>query len=304
MNTNTLNTWQIIDAFAAAIAGAGLGAPDIVADGKLHRFRTTDDKPGKRSGWYSLHLDRFPAGVFGDWRTGLTETWCAKDREQMTGRDRADIRTLVEQAKRQHQAEREAQHRTAADKALAIWTHCIPAPADHPYLIAKGVHPHGTRQDRHGNLIVPASDGETLTTLQFIGPDGSKRFLTGGRIAGCWCAIPGDRPGPLLIGEGFATTATLRQETGCPAVVAFNAGNLLPVAKTIRRLNPHDDLVICGDDDQWTEGNPGRTKARKAAVEVNAKLLMPDFTGLDLSGKPTDWNDWYRLRAEARRVAP
>ena len=118
-------------------------------------------------------------------------------------------------------------------------------------------------------------------------------------MSGAWCPLPGTKETPILIGEGFATVASLVKETGAPGIVAFNAGNLLPVAKSMRRLNPHAEIVICGDDDRWTEGNPGRTKARQAAVTIGAKLLLPDFTGLDLSTKPTDFNDLYRLRRQA-----
>jgi putative DNA primase/helicase len=299
MNTSQ---WQAIDTFAKAMADAGLGHPEIIADGMLHRFRTPDDNPGKQSGWYLLHLDRLPAGAFGSWKTGQSQTWCAKSRDEQTPAERADIRALVKEARRQHQAERNRQQGVAASLALGIWNRCGPAPTDHPYLLAKAIRPHGARLDRHGNLVIPATDGETLTTLQFIAADGSKRFLSGGRIAGCWFGIQSRKPGPILIGEGFATMATLHQETGAPAVIAFNATNLLPVAKAIRRLNPREEILICGDDDQWTEGNPGRTKARAAALVIGAKVLMPDFSGMDLSSRPTDFNDLYRLKRLAREV--
>ncbi len=298
---NTSN-WQAIDAFAEAMAATGLGQPEIIGDGKLHRFRTPDDKAGKQSGWFCLHLDRLPAGAFGSWKTGKSQTWFAKSREEQTPAERADIRALMAEAQRQHQAEREKQQRAAAIRAAVIWSRCVPAPADHPYLIAKAISQRGARLDRHGNLVIPASDGETLTTLQFIAADGSKRFLSGGRIAGCWFSIQSGKPEPILLGEGFATMATLHQETGAQVVVAFNANNLLPVAKAIRRLNPRDEILICGDDDRWTPGNPGRSKARAAALAIGAKLLMPDFSGLDLSSRPTDFNDLFQLKRLAREV--
>lgn len=291
-----------VEAFADALAAAGLGRPEIVADGELHRFRTPDDKAGKQSGWYLVHLDRLPAGAFGSWKSGESRTWCAKSGEEQTPAERADIRALMDEARRRHQSERDQRQRAAAMRALAIWNRCAPAPADHSYLVAKSIRPHGTRLDRHGNLVIPATDGETVTTLQFIAPDGGKRFLTGGRIAGCWLGLQSPKPGPILLGEGFATMATLRQETGAPAVIAFNATNLLPVARAIRRLNPREEILVCGDDDRWTEGNPGRTKARAAALAIGAKLLMPDFSGLDLSSRPTDFNDLYRLKRLAREV--
>ena len=74
--------WQVIDAFVQAIAAAGLGQPEIIADGQLHRFHTPDDKAGRQSGWFLLHLDRLPAGAFGSWKTGESQTWCAKSSEE------------------------------------------------------------------------------------------------------------------------------------------------------------------------------------------------------------------------------
>jgi len=290
-----METWRAVESFADAIRAAGLGEPDIIGDGRIHRFRA-DGRPGAGAEWYVFHLDRLPAGAFGSWRLGITETWSAKAQADMTAAERADFAAMLAKAQAERDAERNRQHEEAARRAASIWSRAAPAPDSHPYLLKKGVRAHGTRLDRFGNLIIPASDGQRLTTLQFIASDGGKKFLTGGRISGCWYAIPAEADGPILIGEGFATVASLVEETGAPGIVAFNAGNLLPVARAIRRLNPHAELIICGDDDQWTEGNPGRTKARAAALDVGAKLLLPDFTGFDLSTRPTDWNDWYRQR--------
>jgi hypothetical protein len=38
--------------------------------------------------------------------------------------------------------------------------------------------------------------------------------------------------------------------TDMPAIVAFNAGNLLPVAQTYRALYPDRAIYIAGDDDR------------------------------------------------------
>src|SRR3984893_10863324 len=68
---------EAIEQFRAAIHKAGLNPPKVIEpDGKLHRFASN----GKRSddaGWYVLHADGIPAGAFGDWRGGLSETWRA-----------------------------------------------------------------------------------------------------------------------------------------------------------------------------------------------------------------------------------
>src|SRR5262249_1819426 len=72
--------------------------------------------------------------------------------------------------------------------------------------------------------------------------------------------------------------------------VAFNAGNLLPVAKGLREKRPDLQIVICADDDYLTPGNPGITKAREAAEAIGAKLAIPAF-GANRPEKFTDFND-------------
>jgi putative DNA primase/helicase len=70
---------EVINQFTEAMHTAGLCSRDsVVADGKLHRFASQDDKSGKRSAWYVLHLDGIPAGAFGSWKTGEYRVWCSK----------------------------------------------------------------------------------------------------------------------------------------------------------------------------------------------------------------------------------
>ena len=72
--------------FQQAIAGAGLPVPEVIhGDGTLYRF-STNGKRMDQSGWYVLHDNGdLPAGVFGCWRSGLSQTWCSKD---TSGQDR------------------------------------------------------------------------------------------------------------------------------------------------------------------------------------------------------------------------
>jgi putative DNA primase/helicase len=73
-------------------------------------------------------------------------------------------------------------------------------------------------------------------------------------------------------------------------VVAFNSGNLLPVARKIRAALPDAKLIIAADDDFETKGNPGVTAAREAAIQVNALLAIPVWS-LTTRGTGTDFND-------------
>jgi putative DNA primase/helicase len=215
----------------------------------------------------------------------------------LTQREHADIRAMVENAKRKRQAEQDETHRKAAIKAARIWSQCKPA-LFHDYLLRKSILPFGARIDRYGNLVIPANDGEKITTLQFIRPDSQKFFLSGGKKFGSYYVIADNlNADKILICEGFATGATLHMQTRCVVVVAFDAGNLLPVAQAIRGTYRRAEIIVAADNDAWTPGNPGLTKARAAALAIGGKLLVPDFTGLDVSGKPSDWNDWYALQA-------
>lgn len=78
-------------AFRAAILAALGHAPEVVEAGKLQRFATRDRR-GDSAGWCKLFDDR-RGGVFGDWRTGRTETWIATSRT-MTHGERAALAAL------------------------------------------------------------------------------------------------------------------------------------------------------------------------------------------------------------------
>ena len=81
--------------FQTAIAGAGLQPPaDVYADGLLHRF-SPSGKRSDQSGWYVLHADGLPAGVFGCWKAGLTSTWCAKSDNDLTEAERSAHRERI-----------------------------------------------------------------------------------------------------------------------------------------------------------------------------------------------------------------
>lgn len=295
--TTTAPTWHAVDAFRDAIIASGLGDPgQIAADGEIHRFSTADDKHGGKSGWYSLHLDGLPAGIFGSWREGSTQTWCSVSRDRLTPAQRADIRRMVDATKAKRAAEIATRHAAAASKANRQWDSASPANPNHPYLLKKAVKPHGVRQQGIA-LLVPVFVGADLVSLQTIMPDGGKRFMSNGRMSGgSYLIDDATRRAEVLIAEGYATAATLHEEIGAACYVAFNAGNLLAVARTVRHLHPAGNIIVCADNDAWTDGNPGLTKAKAAAIDIGAKLLTPDFSGMDLSGKPTDFNDWYRLR--------
>ena len=292
--------------FAEAIRACGLqlaGSP--VMDGQLHRVPVEGDKAHARSGAYTGHLDGHPAGFVQNHRTGVKQTWKATGpAATLSARDRAQLAAEVAQKRHDRGREREQQAERTAQQVDALWAAASPAQA-HPYLAAKGVQPHGLRQDADGRLMLPVRDADgRLWSLQRIGRDGFKQFEEGGRVEGGHYVIGAlKQPGPLLIAEGFATAATLHEMTGMPAVVAFNAGNLLAVAQTYRALDPDRVIVIAGDDDRHraaerdAQGRPkvnvGRVKAEEAAAAIGGQAVFPIFPP-DSMG--TDWNDLARTQ--------
>lgn len=284
---------MIADQFAQAIAAAGLVAPDSIhADGEIHRFSATGRKTDKAA-WYVLHSDGVPAGVFGCWRTGLTETWCSKPQQQLSAQERDELRHRVQQAKAQRDQEQAQRQQTAQQTALERWNAAWLA-VFHPYCKAKGIQPYGLRTERDATLLVPmeGADG-VLYSLQTIAPDGTKRFLAGGRVRGCFHAI-GTLGKALVVCEGMATGRSIHECTGLAVAAAFSAGNLAPVAHALRQRYPHLQLLIAADDDHATAGNPGLTAARAAALAVGGAVVVPHFPA-DRPPKASDFNDLYQL---------
>lgn len=184
-----------------------------------------------------------------------------------------------------------SQRKAAADKAKALWN--VPASAleatqppiaDHSYLKRKGIQPHGAKvyygsltiggMDCNGALMIPMMLDGTISSLQFISCEGQKRFLSGGEKGGYLIGIV-EAGQPICIAEGFATSASIHEATGYPVIVAFDAGNLLKMAKEIRVAYPEARIVLCADDD---ESGTGLRKASEAAQVVNGILALPVFS--------------------------
>ena len=275
-----------IDVFRDALASAGLRTDDqFIDDGKIHRFTVHGDKPRSLNGWYVLHTDGIAAGAFGSWKHDVNGTWCAKTDTELTPAERSAHRQRIEAMRQEREAEQQRVRQAARERAAEIWEDLQPANDNHPYLLRKRVKAFGLRESR-GSLVLPVrSPDGTLQSLQFIDADGNKLFLKGGMKAGCYFRI-GDAPPTdrVIVAEGYATGASLHMAHGCPVAIAFDAGNLKAVSEAIRERLPDTVAIeIWADNDINTKGNPGLTKATKAAEAIGAKVVAPEIAG--------DWND-------------
>jgi putative DNA primase/helicase len=251
----------MMDGFRDAIRAAGLTPPDSIEPGRFHRFPGEGKSNGNKAGWCKLFADE-RGGIFGDFSTGFVESWQAAQERPLSPAERDAHRERIELTKAEAEATRREEQAQAATKAAAIWKAATPAPYDHPYLVFKGVKSHGLRLHK-GRIVVPLRDAAgDLHSLQFIGEDGEKRFLSDGRVAGCYFGI-GKPNGVVCIAEGYATAATIHEATGRAVAVAFSAGNLEPVARALHEKYHEITIIVCADDDYRTVNNPGVTRQPK-----------------------------------------
>lgn len=282
----------------------GLGVQDIVPDGTMHRFALPGERGGKRSGWYVAYSDGVACGVWGSWKNGLSEKITGLDEDLATNEparivselERTMLRQRIESMQLQREAERLENARAAREWSEKTYAAAHDAGPGNAYLRSKGLTaaPGGAREDDSGTLLVPLYDMTgAMAGVQRISPDGSKRFPWGFAKKGCFAWLEGAQE-TVLICEGYATACTLHAATGYAVVAALDAGNLPEVAPVIKQVLPQARIVICADNDQWTQKqgrpwNPGIEYARRAANAVGGSIISPVFR--DLSGNPTDFND-------------
>lgn len=186
---------------------------------------------------------------------------------------------------------------TAAGGARMLLDHAEPADFfDNAYYYKKMIEPHSTLFMRDG-FYIPVSDGRQknisgsilvpminhqrqLVNCQIIGTKGFKMFLLGGQVIGAFSLIGMvHNQQEIMIGEGFATMATIREVTELPCVVAFNAGNLDAVCQVINFLYPDSVKTICADNDHHLNGtkagNIGMIKAAIAAHKHGMRMVHP-----------------------------
>jgi len=297
---------------------AGMPLPphgQLVADGRVRRYGE------KKRAWYVLHDyparngRRFIAGAFGLWgrieSTKIESDWSGIEPDEV---ERLRVSQAETQAReRAKRAERAA---FAAGRARSQWNaaRAMRKPGERcPYLERKQIeHDQGLRYFADGTLVVPmvrydvteeqeqdaAYQGpRRLVGLQKIAPDGTKRFNKGMWKEGASCRL-GKKPKDgdvLLIAEGVATALSIRQaiERVHPVFVAFDAYNLVPVARILRALYQKSPILVCSDDDHQTEGNPGLTMAKRCAEAVGALVCTPTF----VEGRQPKWTDFNDLHA-------
>jgi putative DNA primase/helicase len=303
-----------VNDFISAMRASGVDPVELIAEallsGKVTRFRCQGDGR-KRNGWALF----FPAegaagragGVFGNHKqnTGTIKWQADRAMASLSAAEREAMRRQWREDAARRARDLEMAQIAARAEALRIWDSAQAASPAHEYAAKKKMRVGGLRR-AGGALLVPMRDIDgTIWNLQRIYPDGTKRFLKGGRIIGL-CAVIGMRPGFRrgVFAEGYATGDAISQALGgsAPVVVAFNTANLDPVVAAWTKRHPLVDWIIAADDDHATGlkmvergeayQNPGIDKARAVAAAHKCRLALPswsadsnvDFSDLLLAG--------------------
>lgn len=271
----------------------GLFVNVIIEDSEIHRVPTIN-KPKSLNGWYVAYPNVL---VFGDWQTGMRTSISRKcDRPKINTKEvlaQISARNFYKEWK-QEQAKRRAQLLYSQGSELKY------CDMSQGYLLYKQIRCCRSVRKLNDMLIVPLIDLETneICNLQQIASDGQKRFLAGGKVKGLCHPIGDSNSELLVICEGFATaTSLIACNNNWWVLAAMNANNLMPIARKVKSLFPEKAIYIAADDDYLTEKktgvNVGLEKAREAAYEVAASLLVPPFTEQQKEAGLTDWNDYY-----------
>lgn len=248
---------------------------------------------GKNSRFWATRLGN-DGWCFGDWSTG--EKHCAFP-DQNRSMTRAEWQQLHERLKAERikleQEQRERQEQVA-ETATALLAEGVRATKkSHPYLMLKKIKPfwNVVVNKRDLTLDIPLRDAKgKIWNLQRINWCGTKRFLAGGRLKGCFATIGiYELSNEFIVCEGYATGASIYKAFLMPVIVAMSAGNLEPVVQEILRVRPDVRLIIAADNDWEKPTNTGRDTAIAVGRKYGLKVIVPKFSERDTG--LSDFND-------------
>ncbi len=292
------------------ILPANLNEQDIILDGQIHRFKTREDKGSNTAGSYCIFTQHWPAGWVQDWRKGDAVSWTLK-REELDdeGKSYFDDETYKKnlELSRKHQEElrkqREHDKLVASENARILFEQTSDTQDPYfAYLQRKGIHPHGVKflnpYSTNETMLVPIYNiNGVIQSIQYIDADGNKKYFYQAPISGGFFPFGlGDNPDIILVGEGYATMATVYELTGYPCVAAMDCGNLLHVCMALKGKYTNSKIIITADNDTRSEGNPGISRANHAKDKLNLlAVIAPTFSNEEFG---SDWNDYYLLHGK------
>ena len=272
----------------------------FVLDGSIHRF-SDQEKPKGNTCWYVAYNGDYPTIVFGNWRQPDARHIFTINGKNLTPEARNAVNQQIKEAQAKAAVERKKMASNAALECQRIYNDAVDATLQHPYFKAKNItHSEaikGIKQDDDGRLVIPINNIDCeLRSLQTIDAKGSKGFHPGGEKRGNFFLI-GELSQKIYICEGVSTGLSIFEATGAGVVVAFDASNLLPVAKNIKTKHLDKTIIIAADNDHTKEGNTGLSVAKKISKELGLDYCCPRF---EESEGGSDFNDLMALHGSEK----
>jgi putative DNA primase/helicase len=296
---------EVKESFAKAMKEHGLAYPigGVEDDNRWHYVPTKDATGNKKQGAYILNTGGIPHGFIKNFK-GSSGPW-RYDGEGLSPEVRAAFEAQAKEQAILREQELRRQQQEIAGRSEGFFKALTDAGiAQHGYLKRKGVQGHGlfickeaaqlqgllnlpdfkSRGDAF--LIVPGYDvdGNYSTAQAIAGREaGGKIFVAGARKKGAMHLIGAQnvealaRASAVLFAEGYATAAKIYEDMGraIPIVVAFDAGNLVEVARDLAKRLPDEQVkLVCGDNDQFM--------VERALDKV--RLVMPELPKIPVGG--------------------
>jgi putative DNA primase/helicase len=253
--------------------------------GEINRFPAKCKGASNRSGW----CIPFPngGGVLGDYTTGEKLYWFPEG-------GGSQIKVSHEQEQRDKEkwcVERRRREvcRVQNSKQIAMeyWARTVELKPSHPYLARKGLTEHFAHQTFNARadsefIVIPLAnfDGE-LQAIHRIGvaEKNNKRNLKGSVTKNTCCVIGNETTQVFCVCEGWATAISIHLSTGCQVFFGAALHSLMEITQMIRKRWPRKTIVVCADNDERTQGNPGFTVAKKVADQCGVSLAIPPLPG-------------------------
>ncbi|EOA2135849.1 phage/plasmid primase, P4 family [Escherichia coli] len=230
---------------------------------------------------------RLAADVLGiDYRAAETDPVAASHRREQLEADRQQ-----REQERQKQAAEDAEQRRATFARLYAGMRQSATQGESDYLQSKGLTGFNYPVMPDGSLLLELVDESgAVAAAQTITPQGEKRLLTGSAKRGAYHAVNApEQPQSVLIAEGLATALSVHlMRPDALTVAAIDAGNLIHVARVMRRKHQQSQIIIAADNDhqQDEQANTGKDAAEKAALSVAGWVALPP------TDYKADWDDY------------
>jgi putative DNA primase/helicase len=246
---------------------------------------------GRNSRYFAVETDTGEGWNFGDFVDGWSECVFEKSEKPLSDAEIRKRKAAAARARAKAQAMQTEVWEVTAQRAFNLWQQAQAADMRHDYLTAKQIQAHGAKMAVYNGikfLVIPARDTTgKIWTLQYISPDGNKRFLSGGKKKGCYFAI-GKPDKQIIVCEGYATGASINEATGHAVAVAFDKGNIENVVKSLLVKYPAYEIAIAADNDiKENAPNVGKDEAERIGNIYNLTVFIPHLK----TDSKCDFND-------------